>query len=262
MARAKNPTNERILLATATGEPFQPVRLYWSFPPNAAVTQELIRLRCVNEVEEARCWEWTYEGEAAGLAFGQPRSALPPKMQPIVIGRFRVSQKDRLVLHLRSFDRADEAAKFFAPLFGPKVALARARVINRWFQAAEAKGGLDALDRLLDQNVVVIDPRQSEETFERAMAGTRTQEEKAQALERYSQEGRKKDVPLVEDFPLAPQEETPAFSNLAMTLRLRTLRALEHWNGNTQLTLADVIHGLAERGDSDGAFDGVAPGVR
>ena len=43
----------------------------------------------------------------------------------------------------------------------------------------------------------------------------------------------KKDVPMVEDFPLAPEEETPEFRDLAMTLQLRCVRAIEHWKGNT-----------------------------
>lgn len=33
-----------------------------------------------------------------------------------------------------------------------------------------------------------------------------------------------------------------------MTLQLRSMRAYEHWRGNTHLTLADVIYGLVEQG--------------
>jgi hypothetical protein len=49
------------------------------------------------------------------------------------------------------------------------------------------------------------------------------------------------DVPVVEDFPLAPEEETPDFQHLANTLQFRLLRALEHWKGNTHLTLTAII---------------------
>ena len=262
VARRKKPKNDRILLATVTGEPFQLARLYWSIPTSAAVTRVFTKLRCMDEDEEARCWAWLYEGEVAALTFGKPRSAVPPGVHPILIGRFRLPQQDRLVLEVRSFERAIEAAKFFAPLFGPTVVLERARVINRWFDAQEAREGLDGLDRLLDQSVAVIDPKKSEEAFRRAMEGARTQEEKIRAFERYSQECRQQDVPLVEDFPLASEEETPEFRHLTMTLRLRALRAFEHWNGHTQLTLADVIHRLVEQGNAGGAFEGLATGVR
>jgi hypothetical protein len=53
--------------------------------------------------------------------------------------------------------------------------------------------------------------------------------------------------PMVEDFPLAPEEETPDFEHLATTLRLRFARAFEHWRGNTHLTLAAIILRSVER---------------
>jgi uncharacterized protein (DUF952 family) len=46
---------------------------------------------------------------------------------------------------------------------------------------------------------------------------------------------------MVEDFPLAPEEETPDFQHLATGLQLRLVRAVEHWRGNTDLTLAAII---------------------
>jgi len=51
----------------------------------------------------------------------------------------------------------------------------------------------------------------------------------------------KEDVTLVEDFPLVPEEETLEFRELATTLHLRGVRALEHWQGNAHLTLAAII---------------------
>jgi hypothetical protein len=52
----------------------------------------------------------------------------------------------------------------------------------------------------------------------------------------------------VEDFPLAPEEETTDFQHLTMTLMLRHLRASEHWTGNTQVRLRDIIYRLVEQG--------------
>ena len=51
----------------------------------------------------------------------------------------------------------------------------------------------------------------------------------------------KEDVPMIEDFPLGPEEETPEFHHLATGLQLRLVRAVEHWRGNTHLTLAAII---------------------
>jgi len=249
---------EHVLLATVTGEPFQPARLYWSIPNRADVARVFGALRCMDEDEKARCWVWLYEAEAASLTFGKPRGLLPAEMHPIVIGRFRMPESNRLVMELRSFDRAIQAAKFFAARLGPKCVLRRARVINRWFEASEAVAPLDGLDRVLDSDVVRIDPADAEKAIAKVLAGARTQEEKVAALARYDEERRRQDVPLVEDFPLAPEEQTPDFRDLALTLSFREIRAAEHWKGNTSVTLADVIHRMVK----DGRPGGRAPRSR
>ncbi|MRG96515.1 hypothetical protein [Polyangium spumosum] len=163
-----------------------------------------------------------------------------------------------MTLQVRSFSRAIEAARFFGPILGPRVVARRARLMNRFFGADELTDDLDSLDRHLDQNVTVIDPRAFEEQMDRYLAGTKTPEERRRAFERYHEDKRRerRDVPLVEDFPLAPEEETPDFTHLSMTLRLREIRAYEHWNGNTHVILRDIIERLAEQVDLDpGARD-------
>lgn len=237
----------RQLLMTMTGEPLQPVRLYYSVPNKVALTRLLMGLRCMAEGENGG-WLWHYEAEAAVLKFARAREDLPQEVHPIILGCFRFPSKDKAVLEVRSYDRAIEAAKFFGPMFGPKVVLRRLRVLNRFLDALENAHGLDRIDKLLDQNVVRIDPAEAEAAIEAAMAKGRTPEEKLQAYMAYGQERRKKDVPLVEDFPLAPEEETEDFQHLAATLRFRSIRCFEHWKGNTHLTLADVIHLVVEQG--------------
>lgn len=241
--------SKKPLLATKTGEPFQPVRLYFRIPGKMAVVKVFAGLRCFEEDDAGRSWNWLYQDEASALTFGRLSGEVPPDAHPLIIGRFRFPDKQAMVLELRSFERAIQAAKFFGPILGPKVVLVRARVINRWFEGAEAARGLERLDRLLDANVVRIDPKDAEDAFDRAMAGAVTRAEKERAMAAYAEERRRKDVPLVEDFPLAPEEETPEFRDLTMTLRLRALRASEHWKGNTHLTLADVIYDMVEKGN-------------
>jgi hypothetical protein len=58
----------------------------------------------------------------------------------------------------------------------------------------------------------------------------------------------KEDVSLIEDFPLAPEEETPDFRHLMITLELRLIRAMEHWRGNTDLTLTALIMRAVKEG--------------
>jgi hypothetical protein len=237
--------HERVLLSTVTGEPFQPIRLYYAYPGRSAVAKVFRRLRCMSEDKDAGCWVWLYEREAAKLQFGHPREKLAPEVHPIVIGRFHLD-KTGMFLAVRSQQRAVQAAKFFKPFFGPEVVLARGRVVNRWFQLREAADGLDRLDALLDVDVTVINPSDAEARLERAMAGTTTPEEKQRALAAHLEEQMQRDVPLVEDFPLHANEETPDFRDLKFLLEIRMARAYEHWRGNTHVTLRDLIYRLVE----------------
>lgn len=85
------------------------------------------------------------------------------------------------------------------------------------------------------------------------------------AAERLQQElASKKDVPLVEDFTLAPEEETPGFGDLATALGFRFVRAVEHWKGNIELTLSQIVVRTVEDGTRRGLInpmvsDGPAP---
>jgi hypothetical protein len=58
----------------------------------------------------------------------------------------------------------------------------------------------------------------------------------------------KDDVPMVEDFPLWPEDETPDFMVLSNTLKFRFIHAYEHWRGNTHLTLSKIIVSTIEKG--------------
>ena len=222
-------------------------------PNKAVVTRALRQLRCIDEDAGGKRWVWRYTDEAEPLTFGRPRSELPADVHPVALGRFRFPARTRMTLEVRSAERAIEAARFFAPLLGPSVVLERLRVVNRWFDAGEAAVGLDRLDKLLDANVVRTDANDPHRAA--ASASTRTEEEAAIAAERGTE--KRKDVPLVEDLPLQADEETPDFRNLTMLLRLRSLRALEHWRGKTETTLADLLQRTVERmepgeTDSDG----------
>ena len=65
-----NAKNQRVLLATMTREPFQPVRLYYRIPGRSFVISKLRHLECMVEEPTERCWQWLFHGEAASLKFG------------------------------------------------------------------------------------------------------------------------------------------------------------------------------------------------
>jgi len=228
------------LLTTTTGEPFMPVRLYFEVPPGVDVSRTLDGLRCCERDLETGGWGWLYEEEAAGLVFHASQIEPPKVMQPIVIARMRLEVGGWLTVTVRSVERAVVAASFFAPRLGKAVVLRRARIAHRLFEGGEAPLGLPALDALLDKDVTVIDPEVEARIVEEVLASAPADPEaKLAALDRYYRQ-RRKDVPPVEDFPLCPEEEDEAFTQLALTFRFRAIRAYERWRGN-DVTLDEVI---------------------
>jgi hypothetical protein len=241
-------SKERRLLVTMTNEPFQPARLYYSVPDPSLVIRTLKALQCMVEVPSERCWQWLFHAEAASLRFpAGDYDSVPKAKRPIVLGRIRFPEHGAMTLETNSLERAIEGARFFAPRLGPEVVAMRCRMVNRCFAAHE--GQPDTLMATLDHGVTVIDPRVAEAATKRLFAGVRSMEdmERAAAASLEQRLKNKEDVPLVEDFPLAPEEETPDFKHLATTLRLRFARAVEHWRGNTHLTLTAIIVRMVEQ---------------
>jgi len=225
-----------------TKEPFQPVRLYYRIPSRSAVIGKLRGLECMAEDREERSWQWLYHGETKSLRFATAGyDDVPKERQPIILGRIRFPKSGGMTLQTNSIERAVQAARFLAPHLGSRVVAMRCRVVNRCFAADE--GAPDELMKNPDRDVTVIDPRTAEVELEEDFKGVRSMEDAERAaakrMEKKLKEG--KDVPLVEDFPLAPEEETPDFQHLAMTLNLRFVRAFEHWRGNTHMTLTAII---------------------
>jgi hypothetical protein len=233
---------KRALLATMTTEPFQPVRLYFGVPDRSTVTGKLRDLECLVQDRAERCWHWLFEAEAAVLQFsGIGYDDIPKEKRPIALGRIRLPENGCMTLQTNSVERAIQGARFLASHLGPDVVALRCRVVNRCFAADE--GAPNELMKALDGDVTVIDPRSAEAELGAHWQGVPSVQDAERAaaewVERKLKSG--KDVPPVEDFPLAPEEETPDFHHLATCLRLRFIRAFEHWQGNTHLTLTAII---------------------
>ena len=166
--------------------------------------------------------------------------------------RIRLPESGGMTLETNSIPRAIEGARFFGTAFGPEVVAMRCRLVNRCFAGDE--GEPRELLKTLDRDVTVIDPRVAEEELRRSLAGVRSWEDRKRAFAAATKRmlESSKDVPLVEDFPLAPEEEASDFGHLAATLRFRLIRAIEHWRGNTHLTLAAIIAQAVEESGASG----------
>ena len=255
--KTPHPPKDRRLLATMTNEAFQPVRLYYAIPNRAVVEKKLRRLECMTEVPWEQCWQWLFDAEAATLHLAAGYDAVPKERRPLVLGRIRFPTDSSMTLQTNSILRAIEAARFFGPRLGSEVVAMRCRVVNRCFAADE--GQPDKLMTTLDQDVTVIDPREAVAALRRESKGVRPGQDAESAAAEFLERrlASKDDVPLVEDFPLAPEEESLEFRDLSTALHLRLIRAYEHWQGNTDLTLTALIvraveEGLHARGGQQG----------
>jgi hypothetical protein len=227
---------------TQTGEPHQPVRLYWKVRNRSAVLSVFRGLSCVwKDADRAGYWIWVHDDEASSVPLSKRPDEVPEIYRPIALARISFPEAGRMIMRLRSAERAIGAALFFSPRLGQNATPDRIRILNRLVTADEARQGPDFPDRLLDQRVAVIDPEAEFRRREAFLDAAPTIAEKRRAYEEDARARRGHDVPEVEDFPLAMEEETEDFTHLKTTLRLRMARAVDRWSGKT-VTLRDLIY--------------------
>lgn len=236
-----------VIVTTHTGEPVQPTRLQFRIIRRPKVERVLNGLHSIfRDADRPGTRLWHYAGEAQNVELPKRTHEIAKDLQPVILADISFPEPRQLVMKFRSPDRAIAAAKFFCPRFGDDAELERVRILNRLVTPAEADRGLADIDGLLDRDVTIIDPEVGLRELDAALATGRTRAEKVAAFERYHAEKRKHDVPEVEDFPLAMEEETPTFAHLTNTLRFRSLRAFEHWKGR-KITLAQLIEEILAR---------------
>ncbi|EYF06602.1 hypothetical protein [Chondromyces apiculatus] len=220
----------RVLITTATGEPYQPVRMFFVIESRPWVVQVLAQLRCMREVRKREAWVWVYADEAAAVPLSKRVGDLPVEVQPVVLGTMRFPEDGVMMLEVRSLERAIAAARFFGPILVGRARLARVRVVNRWFAEEEMKKeeGIEGLDRWLDGEVVGRAPQGDE-------AGLPVE-----------------DVGELEEIEVGVEEAEAGgrggdFPELATALRLRGLRAFEWWRGKG-VTLREIMLRIAAEG--------------
>lgn len=236
--------SEKKLLMTMTGEIHQPVRLYYEVYDKANVLTTFSKLRCVQFDRNEERWVWLYQSEAKKLKFATPYSKLPSHARPIVIGSFRFPQDDVMWLDVRSCERATKAIVFFDRRIQRSAAqVTHAAVVNRLFDATTAS--LPPLDALFDDEKIT--ERRPEDILRaaeplKAIQDIHQRMEKAFAL---IEQGSQAPLPEVEKFPVHFYED--GITSLETALKMRQIVAFEHWRGNTDYTLGDVIKKISSK---------------
>jgi hypothetical protein len=230
---------DKQILATLTGERFQPVRLHYRVLNQQGLLRAFNNLRCLDHDPSKQCWVWLYEHEARKLEFQQSYAQIPKQLRPIVIGSFHLRDPNRLLLDLLSCERALAAIPFFdkhIPRSATRVT--EADIVNRLFAADEM--GDPTPESFFDQQPSTFtDPDAEVRRIKEMVAPIRDPEEKLRVALEDMETRAKRPLPPIERFPIYYYEER--LDGFFAALKMRQIVALQHWLGNTEYSLHDVI---------------------
>ena len=234
---------EQTLLATMTGEHFQPVRLRYQVLNRSGLLRAFEKLSCIDRDQTQQRWVWLYAHEAKKLKFPRSHAQIPQELHPIVIGSFFLRPEATLLLDLRSCERAILAIPFFDKMLPRKlVRLVNAEIVNRLFPATDANQQLTPTTLFDSQPITAIDPEALLRRFMEKMSNITDPNEKARMLIEEGKTAAREPLPEMERFPVHYHEDGLAGFKLAV--RVRQIVALKHWQGYHEYTLNDTIQAL------------------
>jgi len=236
--------SDQPILATITGEYFQPVRLHYRVFDHENLVQAIERLRCVARDPTQQRWVWLYDYEAKNLQFKHSYAQIPKELHPLVLGSFFLRAKDTLLLDLRSFERASLAIPFF-DTYLPRaiVKVTEAEVVNKLFSAVESpKLTPDSIfDRQVSSPTVAEGEMQRVATVIAQAADF--QEKLAVALEQVEAKVQQP-LPEVERFPIHYYED--GIIGFTAALTIRHVIAMRHWLGDSKFSMLDAIRSVVK----------------
>lgn len=233
--------SEKTIGMTATGEIFQPVRLYYTVLNRQEVEKRLARLRCIEVDTSQKRWVWLYTDEAKAINFKNDFHSIPEEMSPIVIGSFVWKNDETLILDVRSFERALEAIPFFDKYIPRSLAkTTHCATVNRIFEMAEsAPSNFDIFfegnDKLVEINPNAFMDRARETPL------SKNGSPDLQAITSFL--GNEMDRFFeVEKFPLHFYED--GLTSLKGSFTLRRIIAIKRWEGDTNYSYKDVFKNM------------------
>ena len=128
---------------TITGEPYQPVRLYYEIRQKKALLGRFKRLKCIDSEKESKRWVWLYYEEAKNLKFTKSYKDIAKEYRPIILGYLRIKSDKELLVDVCSFKRAIQAILFFDKRINRRLArVEKIRLVNKLFTVKETEAGM------------------------------------------------------------------------------------------------------------------------
>jgi hypothetical protein len=232
----------KALLATMTGEAFQPVRLHYKVLDHPGLLRAFEKLRCIETDPQKQRWVWLYNHEAKKLHLPKAYSEIPADAHPIVIGSFFERPGDKLILDLRSCERALLAIPFFDKHLPRRVVkVTDAEVVNKLF--AVAGNEMLTPDRIFDtQPSTYVDPAAVQQRLMELAAQARDPQEKIRIVMEGMEAHSKRPLADIERIPVHYYED--GIGGFQLALRTRQIVAMQHWQGNTSYTLMNAIQSI------------------
>jgi hypothetical protein len=243
---------KKTLVTTATGEPYQPARIYYQVFNRKTVIGALNKLRCIVYDRKHDIWEWGYEFESQKLRFEKSYHSIPKERRPILLGRFHFKDDETLILDVRSLDRVTKALDFFDKRINRRAAIAtRIGIVNKLFAAEELPNHelYPNHDFFFEREDAKILRHHEAEELKRMMAeldAVKDEEEKMSVLSEHLDRIARKELPEIEELPVNYDDEEEGFLQLTLTLAFRCRVAEEHWDGNKKYSLFDAIESFVE----------------
>jgi hypothetical protein len=233
---------DKPILATLTGEYFQPVRLHYEVFNHEGLMRAFKKLRCLDFDPTQQRWVWLYDYEAKNLQFKQSYAQIPKHLHPMVIGSIFVRDKDKMLLDLRSCERATLAVPFFDKHLPRSVAkVTDAEVANKLFSAIENQKLTP--DAIFDHQVGTYrDPEAAVQRIVESTAHAQDPHEKIRIALDEMDSSAKRPLPEIERFPIHYYED--GIQSFGTALRIRQVVALQHWLGNSEYTMFDVLQSM------------------
>ncbi|MBF2047843.1 MAG: hypothetical protein EDM05_57690 [Leptolyngbya sp. IPPAS B-1204] len=241
---------QKQLVNVKTGEPYQPVRIYYQIFKNKkkTVLSALQKLKCIEYEPERDRWNWLYEAEAKKLRFTRSYGALTAADKPLILGYFTFRGEEQMLLDLRSFERATHAIDFFDKRINRYAATpTHMRIVNRLFSLEDMPNREihPSLDPFFDRENVPCLAHQMEQQFEQIEADYADDPEgKEKALQAYLDQHMNQPHPEIEELIIHPDKIDRL--GLPMALQMRQVEAFEHWRGNFTFRATDVIQQWVE----------------
>jgi hypothetical protein len=254
-AKRQQAMAEKQLVSVKTGEPYQPVRIYYQVLKQKTVLAALQKLKCIQR--EGDRWNWLFEAEAKKLRFARPYSSLTPADKPLILGYFTF-RGDEMLLDLRSHERAIAALDFFEKRINRYTAVpTRMRIVNRIFSLDEMPDQAihPSLDPFFDRDNVPCLALETEQKLAQIAAQYADDPEGLEKANReFFDEEMNRRHPEIEEL-IIHSDKIDRLA-LPMTLQMRQVEAYEHWRGNFTFRASDLIQQWVENlGDELGELD-------